>query len=57
MKKSDSTKDVAWQEAFIKYFKRIELRVRYGMIMATPAVEIKKLAMEKILKEIEVLDA
>ena len=57
MKKSESAKELSFQEAFIKHFKMIELRVRYGMIMVTPAVEIKKLAMERVLKELEALDA
>lgn len=54
--KITATEAESWEEAFIKYFRKIELRVRYGMIMVTPAVEIKKLAMEKVLKELEALD-
>ena len=41
-------KQPSWEEAFAKFFKAIELRVRYGVIMATPAVEIKRLAMDII---------
>ncbi len=46
-----------WQEALIKYFAKVGLCAHLEMLRATPAIEFKKLAMDKIIKELEALDA
>lgn len=45
------------KKAFSDFFKRAELCNRYEILRTTPAIEIKKQAMDNVLKELEKLDA
>jgi len=46
-----------WAKAMSKYFAKVELCAYFEILRATPAIEIKKLAMEKVIKELKALDA
>ena len=42
---------------FFLYFELVRLRVTFGLILATPAKEIKKMKLRQILKEAEKIKA
>ena len=42
---------------FFLYFELVRLRVTFGLILATPAKEIKKMKLRQILKEAEIIKA
>lgn len=46
-----------WVEALSKYFAKVELCAYFEILRATPAIEFKKKALEKIIKELKALDA
>ena len=49
--------NVSWAKAMSKYFAKVGLYAHLEILRATPAIEFKKLAMEKIIKELKALDA
>ncbi len=46
-----------WQKALIKYFTMVGLCAHLEIMRATPAIEFKRLAMEKVIKELNALEA
>ncbi len=46
-----------WAEAMSKYFAKVGLCAHFDILRATPAIELKKMAMNKIIKELKALDA
>jgi len=45
--------ELSWEETFTRFFKLVELHTRFELLRRTPAVEIKKMAMNDILKQYE----
>lgn len=46
-----------WAVAMSKYFKKVGLCAHFDILRATPAIQIKKLALDKIIEELKALDA
>jgi len=42
---------------FFLYFELVRLRVTFGLVLATPAKEVKKMKLRQILKEAEIIKA
>ena len=49
--------NVSWAKAISKYFAMVELCAYLEILRATPAIEFKKRAMERVIKELKDLDA
>ncbi len=45
-----------WQKALMKYFTMVGLCAHLNILRATPAIEFKKVAMDKIIKELKALE-
>ena len=45
-----------WAEVMSKYFAKIQLCAHLEILRATPAIEMKKMAMESIIKKLAALD-
>ena len=46
-----------WAKAFSKHFGMVGLCAQLDIMRATPAIEFKRLAMEKVIKELKALEA
>lgn len=53
--KEKAESDLLWQMAMVRYFTAVGLCAHLEMLRATPAIEFKKKAMDKIIKRLEAL--
>lgn len=49
--------NVSWVEAMSRYFAMVELCAYLEILRATPAIEFKKRAMERVIKELKAMEA
>ncbi len=48
--------NVLWAKAISKYFGMVGLCAQLDIMRATPAIEFKKLAMDKVIKELKAME-
>ena len=51
MNKSDPAKYISWAEAISKYFEKVGLCAEFDLLRATPAIGVKNLALQNVLKK------
>ena len=56
VKVKEMAKEVSWEEAISKYFAKVELCAYFEILRATPAIEFKKRAMNKVIKQLKALE-